>query len=579
MKIRQELLLLAVILISSTACAETLQDAVQHGMISNPDVLFNTAKGLSARQGIEKAKGAYYPTIDVNTGFGREHTLNPNSQAIYGGSGALNLDRTESSIELKQNLFAGGAIVNEVKRNEHLYQSQKLKTLGVAEEIALEVVNRYLQVLLRERLLQYAKDNVHAHKSVYTMIRERAQSGLSRRAEVDQADARLAQAESDKIRAEADLNDARINYAKVVGNWPGKLTEPHYPKAADLPPSLPKAIERGLENDPLLKSTYADVKEAKSGYDVARSAYLPRVDFILSASNNRNLDGLIGPNNDRLAMFRMNYNVFRGGSDLANVRLTAYEVQQAYELKNKALIDLRERVRLAWNAWTAAGLQLKPLRRNVIASKRTWAAYTEQFKVDKRTLLDLLDSQGEFYRARVEYASSETDEVFSRYRILNGMGMLLSYLQMRLPENVTNNDVFSSAQTHILLNKRMDQIPYPDTTDRSLFLTKPVRNMELTKPLPKVVVNKNTAIPVPVVKRDWFVSAGTFKIKANAVALTDRLKGLGFAAFMLPCTTSCTVLVGPFEYRGHAGNTMERLKEIAHVQGCLVTFKQDLQKA
>lgn len=562
---------IVVAVLSSPLFAQTLDEAVQHSMITNPNVLFNTAKGLSAQEGIDKAKGAYYPTIDFNGGFGREYSLNPTTQAIN-GPGAVTLNRVESYIEMRQNLFAGGGIVNEVKRTEFLSQAQQLKTQGVAEDIALEAVNRYLLVILQSKLLDYATVNLREHRSVFSMIRDRSDAGIARAAELDQANARLAHAESNRIAAEANLREAKINFAKVVGSWPDKLVWPRVPKNCDLPSSLPKAIERGLEIHPGLKSTYADVKTAKSQYQVARAAYYPRVDFVLSASKNRNLDGLPGPNNDRMAMLKMNYNLFRGGSDDANVRQTAYDVQQAYESKNLTLINLRETIRVAWTAWTYAGLRLDPLRRNITASRSTRGAYMEQFKVGKRTLLDLLDSQNEFYEAQIEYARAQNDEVFSRYRILNGMGALLPYLQMRLPKNVMNNDVFTSAQTHVLLNREMDRVPYPDDSDKSLYLAFPVKNMETT-PLTPAIVHKNTAKPAPVKRLDWYVSAGRFRNRANAIALVNRLQGQGFAAFMLPGNNVCSVLVGPFEYRGQAANTMERLKEIAHVPCVLVTFK------
>ncbi|RAP36438.1 MULTISPECIES: TolC family outer membrane protein [Legionella] len=565
-------LVLATLCITTPVMADTLNEAVQHGMISNPDVLYNTAKSLSARQGIDKAKGAYYPTVDLNAGFGREWSENPTTAAID-GPGARTLNRTESYIEMKQNLFAGGGIVNEVKRNENLYQAQKLKTQGVAEDLALDVVNRYLQVLLHEKLLGYARINLRAHRSVFGMIKERSDAGLSREAELDQASARLALAEANVISAEANLREVKINYAKVVGKWPERLLYPRVPKNSDLPPNLGKAIEQGLENHPTIRSSYADVKEAKSQYEVARAAYYPRVDFVLSASKNRNLDGLIGPNNDRVAAIRMNYNLFRGGSDEANVRLTAYEIQEAYEIKNKALIDLRESVRLSWNAWTASGLRLNPLRKHVVASRRTRSAYQEQFKVGKRTLLDLLDSQNEFYEAQIEYARGQNEEVYSRYRILNGMGLLLCYLKMRLPQNVINNDVFSSAQTHILLDQSMDGVPYPDTSEKALALAQPVKNMETT-PLTPAIVNKNTARPTPATAPIWYVNAGKFTAQANAIALHNRLKSQGFNVFIKPTPTGHCVLVGPFEFKENAGNAMERLKEIAHVQCRLVTFKQ-----
>jgi adhesin transport system outer membrane protein len=182
---------LLILLTSTYATADTLYEAVQHGMIANPDVLLNTAKGLAAKEGVDKAKGGYYPTVDVNAGFGRENSRNPTTAAIDDTQVAI-LNRTESIIEFKQNLFAGGGIVNEVKRNEYITQSQRWTTQGVAEDLALEITKDYLAVLLHERLYAYSLSNLQAHHAVFKMIRERADAGIAREAEVDQAVARLA---------------------------------------------------------------------------------------------------------------------------------------------------------------------------------------------------------------------------------------------------------------------------------------------------------------------------------------------------------------------------------------------------
>jgi adhesin transport system outer membrane protein len=148
---------------------------------------------------------------------------------------------------------------------------------------------------------------------------------------------------------------------------------------------------------------------------------------------------------------------------------------------------------------------------------------------------------------------------------------------VRLPVNVVNNDVFSSAQTHILLNRRMDELPYPNDTDEPMPLVEPVKDMETT-PLTPAIIDKNTTPPQQVLPKLWYVSAGSFRDKNNAKALEKQLAGLGFTVFITPCNNMLTVLVGPYEYRTHAGNTMERLKEKAHVQGLLVTFKKPPNK-
>ncbi|HAT7921240.1 TPA: TolC family outer membrane protein [Legionella pneumophila] len=570
-------LFVVAMLTSSYATADTLYEAVQYGMIANPDILLNTAKGLSAKQAIDKAKGGLYPSIDVTGGFGRQRSVNPTSAAID-DTPSTTLNIVESAVELRQRLFAGGGIINEVKRNQYLTEAQKWKTQGIAEDLALEITKNYFAVLLHERLYAYSIENLKAHKAVFKMIKERATAGITRTAEVDQANARLALAEANKISALADLQEVKINYAKTVGKWPENLQVPHVPERKSLPNNLARIIEKGLDNHPTVKSSYADIKEAKAQYDVARAAYYPEVNLVLNSSKNKNLGGLIGPNDSDTVAVRMNYNAFRGGADAARIRETAYQVQEAYETKNRTLLELKETIRLAWNAYVASALRIQPLKQHVTASRKTRTAYQDEFKVGKRTLLDLLDSQNEYYESQIELARAENDEILSRYRILNGMGCLLKHLNLRLPVNVVNNDVFSSAQTNILLNRKMDEIPYPNNTDNPMVLTHPVKNMEKTR-LTKSMVDKNTTYPQQITPKLWYISAGSFRDKNNAVALVKRLNGLGFTAFMSPYKDLLSVFVGPYEYRGHAGNGMERLKELAHVEGVLVTFKEPPKKA
>ncbi|HHS3030344.1 TPA: TolC family outer membrane protein [Legionella pneumophila] len=570
-------LFVVAMLTSSYATADTLYEAVQYGMIANPDILLNTAKGLSAKQAIDKAKGGLYPSIDVTGGFGRQRSVNPTSAAID-DTPSTTLNIVESAVELRQRLFAGGGIINEVKRNQYLTEAQKWKTQGIAEDLALEITKNYFAVLLHERLYAYSIENLKAHKAVFKMIKERATAGITRTAEVDQANARLALAEANKISALADLQEVKINYAKTVGKWPENLQVPHVPARKSLPNNLARIIEKGLDNHPTVKSSYADIKEAKAQYDVARAAYYPEVNLVLNSSKNKNLGGLIGPNDSDTVAVRMNYNAFRGGADAARIRETAYQVQEAYETKNRTLLELKETVRLAWNAYVASALRIQPLKQHVTASRKTRTAYQDEFKVGKRTLLDLLDSQNEYYQSQIELARAENDEILSRYRILNGMGCLLKHLNLRLPVNVVNNDVFSSAQTNILLNRKLDEIPYPNNTDNPMVLTHPVKNMEKTR-LTKSMVEKNTTYPQQITPKLWYISAGSFRDRNNAVALVKRLNGLGFTAFMSPYKDLLSVFVGPYEYRGHAGNGMERLKELAHVEGVLVTFKEPPKKA
>jgi adhesin transport system outer membrane protein len=571
MKLRKALILL--LLSQGIANALTLEEAIQQSVITNPEVLFNQAKSLSARHGIDVARGAYLPSVDVFAGIGEEKSLNPTSSAIQ-DVGSVTLTRKESAIELSQSLFSGGSIVNEFERRKYLYQAQSLKTLGIAEDIAIETTKKYLDVLLQEKLYGLAVNNLKEHRRLFGLIKERGASGLAKEAEVDQSEARLALAESNKISAEGNLREARIAFARVTGIWPKNLSWPKVPKSTELPRTLEQSIEIGSERHPTVKSSYADIKEAKAQYKVARAPFYPKVDFLLRASENRNLAGLVGPNNDQLAIIRVKYNVFKGGSDEAEVRRTAYQVQEAYEKRNLALLDLRESLRLSWNSWITSSERLAPLRRHVRASRKTRSAYAEQFKLGKRTLLDLLDSQAEYYQASIEKAQGYVDEIYSRYRILNGVGQLIYFFKIKVPCNVDNGDIYTSAQRQVITNQSMNDVPLPEVVEGDLKLSQPVKLLENTK-VSKENLDKNATIPVQVEKRNWFVQVDIYEKSIYAEHMVSKLRTKGFKVFCKKIGDKYIVFAGPFEYRGLAGNTMRRLKSIAHVKGVLVTFKNN----
>jgi adhesin transport system outer membrane protein len=552
--------------------AEGLNDAVQHAMVSNPELLFNRAKSFSAKNAINVAKGAYYPNVRLNAGIGEERSMNPTTRAIQGGGSGRTLTRKESSIELNQNLFAGGSLEGEVERNRYLYEAQRFSTLGVANDIALEVIDNYLNVLLQQRLLRLARSNLEAHRYVFGMIKQRSSAGISRKAELEQAEARLALAESNKIAVEGNLREARITYAKVVGSWPRNLSAPKAPSRSELPPNLKVAIQEGLDNHPTVKSSYADVKEAKAQYKVAKANHFPRVDLVLSASRNENLDGLIGPNSDNLAMVRVSYNLFNGGADQARQKETAYQVQESFEVRNRSIIELKQAVRLSWNALRTTTESLPPLRRHVVASKKTRAAYKEQFKVGKRSLLDLLDSQNEYYQAQIDYVTAKKNNKFAKFRILNGTGELIEYLSVRIPVNVLNNDALTSHErmNHVLLNGDIEAVPYPDLSNDSFEMVRQENVVEPHPPVSKQHIKETTTKPRKDIPKRWYVVAATYADAKSANALVKRLTGLGMTAHTRTTQKgNHLVLIGPYEYRGQAGYTMKILKVKTKLNGYL----------
>jgi adhesin transport system outer membrane protein len=286
------------------------------------------------------------------------------------------------------------------------------------------VAQVYLDVLTRQELVRLAESNLASHERIYDQITLRSQSGVGRTADLDQAEARLAQSRNNLITEQTNLADAQVNYFSVVGRDASELSPPSG-LAGQLPESLTSARQEMLTNNPFLSSAEADVQAAEQQYEAAKSSFYPRVDAELSRDMDNNLDGVSGHSNEWRAMLNMRYNLFAGGSNKADLQSKAYQTNQAMDIRNNALRVLNEDLGLAWNALENARQQLPIAQQYVDYSSRVRESYQKQFGLGDRTLLDLLDSENELFTAARRLEEVRFTELFTQYRIKATMGTLL----------------------------------------------------------------------------------------------------------------------------------------------------------
>lgn len=424
MKFKHSILFCAVagaLMGATGASAQTLNEAVEQTIKTNPEVLIDANRRLAVDQEIDQAKGGYRPKIDLTAGWGWEWSENVSTRP-----GSDNLTRAESALTLTQMLYDGFGTRSEVERHTARSQSAAYKVAGTSEQIGLRAVEVYLDVVRRQELLNLTQANLEAHERVYEQIKLRSESGVGRRADLEQAQARLSLAQANLASAEANLREAKIQFQRVVGDVPGGLERPGIPQG--MPASDDEAIAVAVSNHPLLRSAAADIEATRAQTRAGESLLRPRVDLELGTSWNNNLDGVDYKNNDAYAMLRFRYNLYRGGTDQARVAQRRIETQAAIEVQNKTRREVEESTRLSWNALQTSLDRLPKLKAHADATEQTRDAYAKQFNIGQRTLLDLLDSENELYTARSNYIDGQFVEMFARYRLLADMGQLVSSL-------------------------------------------------------------------------------------------------------------------------------------------------------
>ena len=412
------------------ASAETLREVVQTAVETNPTIGIAAKRKDAADAAVDAAKSGYLLKLDWQNGTGIERSQN--STTLATGNQWVRLNRRIDTVVANQMLWDGLGTRAEVERRRAISDAAAYKVHSAAEDVALQAVDAYLDILKNKELVGYAKDNLLAHQKTFDQVKLRSDKGVGRRADLDQIDARMSLASANLQSAESTLRDAEIAYQRVVGRNPIALTEVQ--DSITIPSIADEAVKTGFANHPTLKSAYADITQAAAQRELARSFWSPRIELEGSYSNNYNLDGVAGPNRDRIIMLFVKWNLFRGGFDYHRLKETAYQIDEATEISRNTTRQVENAVRVAHNAYNTARERLPSLERYVKASDATRASYAQQFAIGQRTLLDLLDSENEYFTSRSTYVTGKYIEISAKYRVLNAMGKLLQAFDIRQPD-------------------------------------------------------------------------------------------------------------------------------------------------
>ena len=410
----------------TTQCsfALTLEQTIRLTVQNNPDILVTRKDHAAIKEALKEAQSAYLPKIKVNLGYGLENDRNVNTQVLPDTSPTMS--PVEASISIDQMLFDGFATKWDVARNTAKADSAGYKVIATIQDTVNRNVEVYIGVLREKQLVELAEHNLKFHETIMNMIELRTKSGVSRRADLFQANGRLALARSNLLAEASNIKDARANFYRTIGIAPENLTLPGHPNRKFLPATVLEAITIAVKNNPVIKTADADINAAIAQHNVAYSSNYPHFDLQLSANRSRNVSGVRGPSFQEYAKVRMSYNLYNGGADLTKQQETAYQEQQAKEIRNRAIRELVEETKLTWNSLVTAREQLNWLMRHQKETEATVQAYAHEYQIGQRTLLDLLDSQNELFAARRAYVQGQYTVLLAEYRLLKDMGLAVA---------------------------------------------------------------------------------------------------------------------------------------------------------
>lgn len=431
-------LLLAFLPFYANAQIQTLKDSTQQAVLSNPEVLARWHNFQAAGSEREVASGAYLPSVNLGASAGRDQNDNR--------LGKTDFNRNSATLSLNQMLYDGFSTRNEVKRLDHTRLVRLFELYDASENIALEVVRAYADILRYRKLVTLAEDNYVRHRTVFEQIQRKAKAGVGRRVDLEQISGRVALAEANLLTETSNLHDVSARFQRLVGVQPGKNLENPAALVKDMPSDIIAALVAANKKHPTLLAAVENIRSVESSFQARRSAYQPRVDFKARAERGNNIDLISGRTNNNTAEVVMSWNLFNGGSDNARVRQSADLINLAHDQRDKACRDVRQTLVIAYNDTHKLTEQLTYLDQHQLSIEKARDAYRQQFDIGQRSLLDLLDTENELFQAKRAFVNAENDLLLAYARTHAGMGTLYSALGLTrqevgsLPNMDTQND-------------------------------------------------------------------------------------------------------------------------------------------
>lgn len=412
--------------LSSPGSAD-LNGVVQETITSNPEVQAAWQAFQAAGYDRRSAWGNFLPSLDVSAATGREDREND-------GRGSYDTDHAE--VTLTQMLYDGFATSNEVERLDRAELVRYYELLGATESVALEAVQAYLDVQRYRELVTLAQANYLEHLEVFEQVEQRAISGAGRGVDLEQITGRLALAESNLMNEASNLHDVTARYQRIVGELPAAQLAPAPTFEARLPGDVNRVVELAFQGNPDFHAAIENIAASRAERDGTKAAFHPQLDLVARSGTYKdsNSTSLRQPDErqDRHTVELVaSMNLYRGGSDLASFRAASERVEQATNLREKACVDVRQTTQIAYNDTQRLREQLEYLNQHRLSSDRVRGAYQQQFDIGQRSLLDVLDTENEYFESSRAYTNAQYDVALADARTLAAMGQLTQTLEVR----------------------------------------------------------------------------------------------------------------------------------------------------
>lgn len=204
---------------------QTLDDAIDIAMKSNPAVTAAEKNAQSAESSIQVAQSGYYPTLDVQAGYRNTRAAAHGSMSYIDSSGALASARTgrareeDTSVMLVMNVpfYRAGTTVSKVREAKRAAGQAGINVMAVKRDVSRATTQAWENYQATRSSLSAMEEQVKASALALDGVKYEEQAGERTVLDILNAEQELLDARVNVVTAKKNLIDAAYNLIASMG--------------------------------------------------------------------------------------------------------------------------------------------------------------------------------------------------------------------------------------------------------------------------------------------------------------------------------------------------------------------------
>ncbi|MCK4946512.1 MAG: TolC family protein [Alphaproteobacteria bacterium] len=397
----------------------SLNSVILFALSDNPDVRMSLEREKQASANTKKAKSGFYPLIDLAVQSDWQYN-NPAPNAEDGGSSNTS---SQKSFTMKQVVFDFGKTVSNYRSQKKLQESAKLDTEVNVEDTLNITIENYLQILRYQRTLKDSEVFISRIRDLVKKVEEMYEAGGTSKTTLSYAQSRLSAAELKLNIDRSSLNDSISSLEFLTGKLPIFIAS----SPDELDPSrldIYDYIQYSSTNNTSIKLANSDIEARKHKLKATKRAKRPTFNFLLSGDESFNDGGEVGKVRSGKAILQMNYRLFDGYAQRAQVELVSSQISEMKIGREKALRDLNKKIKLAYYQLKSMGEEKQYAQAEIAYSEALQNLNRENFKLGSISIIELIEGEERLDAAYTKLHKLDSDMYANTYHLLIIAGYL-----------------------------------------------------------------------------------------------------------------------------------------------------------